>query len=151
MSAKKKNTKKTSTKPKTKSTKLDSTKTKNYNSSKQDVSENVRLDSLTANLPTDLPAEARQKLEEIKVILGKYQERIVSKFQGYIMGVSLLPPNQPEKGKELTKEEKDAINVLVLLDDADSKKMTKEELREKLTKIITITAEEIDKKLKNIS
>ncbi len=148
MSAKKKNTKKKSTKSKTKFAKLDLNKTKNYNSSKQDVSENIRLDSLTANLPADLPAEAREKLEHIKVVLGKYQEKIVSKFQGYIMGVSLLPPNQPEKGKELTKEEKDAINVLVLLDDADSKKMTKEELREKLTKILTATANEVDKKLK---
>ena len=107
MSTKKKKTKKTSTKSKNKSAKIDSVKTKNYNTSKQDVSENVRLDSLTANLPADLPAEAREKLENIKVILGKYQEKIVSKFQGYIMGVSLLPPNQPEKDKELTQEEKD--------------------------------------------
>jgi uncharacterized protein (UPF0332 family)/predicted nucleotidyltransferase len=110
--------------------------------------ENVRLDSLTANLPADLPKEARDKLEKIKTVLDKYQKKIVSKFQGYIMGVSLLPPNQPEQGKELTQEEKDAINVLVLLDDVDSKKMTKEALREKLSTIMVKTAEETDKLLK---
>ncbi len=111
-------------------------------------SENVKLDSLTANLPDDLPKEAREKLERIKILLDKYQKKIVSKFQGYIMGISLLPPTQPEKGKELTQKEKDAVNVLVLLDDVDSKKMSKEDLREKLSTIMIKTGEDIDKSLK---
>jgi predicted nucleotidyltransferase len=110
--------------------------------------ENVRLDSLTANLPADLPKEAREKLERIKVLLDKFQDKVVTKFQGYIMGISLLPPTQPEKGKELTQKEKDAVNVLVLLDDVDSKKMSKEDLREKLSTIMIKTGEDIDKSLK---
>jgi uncharacterized protein (UPF0332 family)/predicted nucleotidyltransferase len=121
----------------------------NYNSNNnKNNEENVRVSALTENLPADLPKEARDKLEHIKEILDKYQRKVVSKFQGYIMGISLLPPNQPEQGKELTQEEKDAINVLVLLDDADSKKMTKDELREKLSKIMESTAANLDKQLK---
>jgi len=110
-------------------------------------SENVKVDELTKNLPADLPADARKKLQDIQDVLNKYQEKIVSKFQGYILGISLLPPNQPVENKELTQEEKDAINVLVLLDDVDSKKMTKDELREKLGKIMVESAKDVDKRL----
>ncbi len=123
-------------------------KSDNYKLKEDANSENVKLDALTSNLPADLPAEAKEKLENIKVILDKYQKKVVSKFQGYIMGICLLPPNQPEQGKELTKEEKDAINVFVLLDDADSKKMSKDQLREKLSTIMQESAKDIDKNLK---
>lgn len=158
MSKAKKSVKKKKTKDKSfgHSTKLNKTtksKIKNEDIPKYEVNtkvqnENVRLDSLTANLPADLPKEAREKLERIKSLLDKYQKKIVSKFQGYIMGISLLPPNQPEQGKELSQEEKDAINVLVLLDDVDSKKISKDELREKLSTIMIKTAKDIDKSLK---
>ncbi len=140
--------KKKTTKKKSKSAVAKSVKPADYKLNEASNSENVKLDSLTANLPADLPVEAKEKLENIKTILDKYQKKVVSKFQGYIMGICLLPPNQPEKGKELSKEEKDAINVLVLLDDADSKKMSKDQLREKLSKIMQESAKEIDKNLK---
>src|SRR3989344_1439827 len=41
-------------------------------------------------------------------------------------------------------KEKDKLPVLVLVDDSDSKKMPKEELRQKLTSIVESTAKEID-------
>ncbi len=109
---------------------------------------NVMIDSLTKDLPADIPKEAKEKLNHIKKILDEFQKKTVNKFQGYIMGISLLPPAAPASGKKLTDEEKKAINVLVLIDDADSKKMSRDDLRKKLSTIMQSTATEIDSSLK---
>jgi predicted nucleotidyltransferase/uncharacterized protein (UPF0332 family) len=112
------------------------------------------------NIPLDLPDEAKKKLEGIKDKLDKFSKRIIEKFEDYVFGVALLPPKNLEKEKDLVKQQenrelskkeeediKNQINVMVLIDDTDSKKMTKEELKEKLTDIINKTAEDIDKSL----
>ncbi len=92
-----------------------------------------------------LPKEAQEKLKQIKSKLDKFQKNIVEKFDQYIMGVALLPPPKPEEGKDT---DTDSINTLILVDDSDSKKMSKEELRDKLSSIIAGMAEEVDKKIK---
>lgn len=88
-----------------------------------------------------LPKEVQDKLKDIKEKLEKFQKRAVEKFDKYIMGVSLLPPPKPEEGK---KPDTEKINVLVLVDDSDSHKMGKLELKEKLTQILEDMAKEID-------
>ncbi len=88
-----------------------------------------------------LSKEAQARLKAIKSKLDKFSKEIVKKFDKYIMGVALLPPPKPEEGKKVNK---DQINVLVLVDDTDSKKMTKMELKEKLGTIIDNLAQEID-------
>ena len=80
-----------------------------------------------------LPKEAQQKLKAIKIKLDKFKKKVVEKFDKYIMGIALMPPEKPEDGKE---EDKEKINVLVLVDDSDSQKMSKLELKDKLTSII---------------
>ncbi len=92
-----------------------------------------------------LPKEAQEKLKQIKQKLEKFKNKILEKFDKYIAGVALLPPQKPEEGK---KEDKESINVLVLVDDSDSQKMSKQELNEKLNAIVDSVAEEIDKNLK---
>jgi uncharacterized protein (UPF0332 family)/predicted nucleotidyltransferase len=87
-----------------------------------------------------LPKEAKEKLEAIKRKIEKFQTEIVKKFDKYIMGVALLPPSKDEKDQI----NKDQINVLVLIDDSDSTKMSKEELKEKLSTIIIGVGKEID-------
>ncbi|MEK6867768.1 MAG: hypothetical protein AABX98_03005, partial [Nanoarchaeota archaeon] len=79
--------------------------------------------------PADLPKEAQEKLAEIKAKLEKFQKRIVEKFGKYIAGVGLLPPERGKDGRPVNTEK---INVLILVDDTDSQKMSKAELREKL-------------------
>lgn len=100
-----------------------------------------------ANLPmnpADLPKEAQEKLAEIKAKLEKFQKKIVEKFGKYIAGVGLLPPERGKDGRPVNTEK---INVLILVDDTDSQKMSKAELREKLQGIIVTIAGEIDKNL----
>jgi len=56
------------------------------------------------------------------------------------MGVALLPPDQAD-------EKKEKINVLILVDDSDSQKMTKDELHNRLSTVINQFAGEVDKNL----
>ena len=111
---------------------------------------------LLENLPSDMPLDSRKKLEDIKVMLDKFQKKALAKFEDYVMGIALLPPSKPEdvekaQERKLSKQEADElekrVNVLLLIDDADSKKMSKEELKEKLTAIFEKMASEVDKNL----
>jgi len=95
-------------------------------------------------VPQEIPPEARQKLEKIKKKLDKYKDKLVKKFDKYIAGIALLPPPKPEEGKKI---DKDQINVMVLVDDSDSQKMNKMELKEKLDKIVQSMGVETDKNL----
>lgn len=91
-----------------------------------------------------LPKDIKKKFDEIKSKLDKFKKEILKKFDKYILGIALLPPAKEAKEE---KEDKKKINVLVLVDDSDSKKMSKYELKDKLTKIIEKSAEDIDKSL----
>lgn len=111
-------------------------------------------------LAAKLPKEAQERLKTIKKVLDTFQQRVVEKFDKYIVGVALLPPTKPLTQQQQnptvntqapeSKPESSAndINVLILVDDSDSKKMSKEELRVKLSSIIENIAKEVDKNLK---
>ncbi|MFH0868030.1 MAG: nucleotidyltransferase domain-containing protein [Candidatus Woesearchaeota archaeon] len=92
-----------------------------------------------------LPKDVQEKLKTIKTKLDKFQKKILDKFDKYVAGIALLPPPKPENEKE--EVDKDKINVLVLVDDSDSRKMSKYELKEKLSAIMKNNAQEIDKNL----
>ena len=98
-----------------------------------------------------LPKDVQDKLNNIKAKLEKFQKKVLEKFDKYIVGIALLPPPQKQepqvqeiKAQEINKE---AINALVLVDDSDSKKMSKFELKDKLVAIIGNIAAEVDKNL----
>lgn len=101
-------------------------------------------DELPPELSNTLPKDVQEKLKAIKDKLEKFQKEIVTKFDKYIMGVALLPPQKPAEGEKV---DKDKINVLVLIDDSDSQSMSKEELKQKLSMIIEKTANELDKNI----
>ena len=92
-----------------------------------------------------LPKEVQDKLKVIKKKLDRFQKEVVKKFDKYIMGIALLPPPKPQNPEE--KIDPDKVHVLVLVDDGDSTKMSKEELRDKLTTIIDSIAKETDKNI----
>lgn len=99
-----------------------------------------------SNLP-NIPPELENKLKALKDKLDQFKNRILEKFGDYIVGITLLPPEQKpkEEGKEPS-EDKD-IHILVIVDDTTSQKMTKDELHHKFSSIIKKIAEEIDKKI----
>ena len=98
--------------------------------------------------------EMQEKLKQIKEKLDKFSKDATKKFGKYIMGISLLPPLTEKEiedlkkfeGEEAAKGAKDKINILILVDDSDSQKMSKEELIQKLTTILEKSAKEIDSK-----
>ncbi len=105
-------------------------------------------------LPSNLPLEVQEKLKVIKEKLGKFQKGILEKFDKYIVGIALLPPPRPPapnmppdiyaEEQKRYEQEKDKYHTLVLIDDAEPTKMSKFELRDKLTAIMDATAKEID-------
>src|SRR3989344_7544995 len=103
----------------------------------------------------NIPEDIQKKLSQIKTKVEKFKKEVLKKFEEYVVGIALVPPERltPEEEQELTQKEKeerkDWINILVLIDDSDSKKMTKIELKEKLFKIIDEIAKEIDPNLKS--
>ncbi len=97
------------------------------------------LKSIKDIIPEQELDEIKKKLQQLKDKLDKFKDKVVDKFSDYIIGISLLPPEK--------KESKD-IEVLVLVDDSDSKTMSKFELRDKLVLIIEKFASEIDKLIK---
>ncbi len=117
-----------------------------------------------AKMGIEIPKEAQKRLKEIKDKLDSFKDKLIAKFDKYIMGVALLPPSRPQalpgigqmhpsvmpqmqqtpEQKEQEEKLKRQINVLVLIDDSDSKKMTKEELKTKLGAIISGMGSETD-------
>src|SRR3989344_6115225 len=88
--------------------------------------------------------ELEEKLKKVKKQIETFQKAICKKFDEYIVGVGLLPPPKPREGQP---EDKDKVYTLVLVDDTDSKKMSKIELKNKLLKIMDQEALAIDKNI----
>jgi len=117
-----------------------------------------------AGLP-QIPEDIKKKLEELKNKIEAFKNELLKKYSEYILGVSLMPPlNEKqlmEKAEELKQQGvsepvikneleqlKKQINVLVLVDDADTKKMAKAELSSKLAEDVDKIAKTVDLNLK---
>ncbi len=95
-----------------------------------------------------IPKELQKKFKELKKKLDKLKKEVLKKFDKYVVGISLLPPPKPLPNEKEKPENKKQINILILVDDTDVKKMSKMELIDKLTSIIDKTAKEIDPNIK---
>ena len=119
----------------------------------------VNKDSDKTELPPGapkLPPEVEKKLKALKQKIDKFKDQVLDKFGDYIVGINLLPPEKPQdKGKDDKKDKKDdkakaeeeKINLMIVVDDTSSQKMTKEELHQKFSTIIKKIAEDVDKKM----
>ncbi len=96
----------------------------------------------------NLPQEVKDKLKAIKTKLEKFQKTIVEKFDKFIVGISLLPPPkhkaESEEEKKKLEAMKDKYHTLILVDDSEPTKMSKAELKDKISTILDATAKEID-------
>ncbi|NTV23124.1 MAG: hypothetical protein HGA85_01970 [Nanoarchaeota archaeon] len=123
--------------------------------------EDTPQDMLDISKIPNLPKDVKDKLENIKTKLETFRKEVLEKFDKYIMGMTLLPPRKPMMGQGMQPtlmqpglapgmppiqqpENKDEIPVLVLVDDTDSQKMTKFELKSKLGQIILKIGKDID-------
>jgi uncharacterized protein (UPF0332 family)/predicted nucleotidyltransferase len=115
-----------------------------------------------SNLPSapKLPPELEKKMKALKEKLDKFKDKVLDKFGDYIVGITLLPPKKPKVDEKTQKDNKDAnsekdkkkesknenkIELMVVVDDTTSQKMSKDELHNKFATIIKKIAEEIDK------
>ncbi|MFP4568100.1 MAG: nucleotidyltransferase domain-containing protein [Candidatus Woesearchaeota archaeon] len=100
---------------------------------KNKETKNKKQENNQKNNEPEIDKDAQKKLENIKQNLETLKEKLVEKFEGNLSGIALLPPSKDDDKKEL-------VNVLVIIDDSDSKKMSKDELREKVAeKIVEIS------------
>lgn len=118
---------------------------------------------INSNERYKITEEMKEKAKQIQGKINSFKDKIVKEFDKYILGVAMLIPNpqkineeiarlKKEEGKsdEELKEIKEFIEVLVVVDDSDSKKMTREELGSKLFKAIDSHALSVDKNIKPI-
>jgi predicted nucleotidyltransferase/uncharacterized protein (UPF0332 family) len=140
---------------------LSSDKLKQYapaqtTAAKQLASSPTELDRVLAQIPDD----QKDRLEQIKTSLESFKEKILVRLEGYIMGITLLPPSQEAPDAQAAEEQpdgpvpkgsdippKDRINALVLIDDQESKKLPKHELAEKVQKVVDEVAGGVHKNL----
>ncbi len=92
----------------------------------------------------NLPEDAKKRLDEIKSKLEKFKKKAIAKFDNYLAGIALMPPQKQEGS---SKPDLNKISVLVLIDDTDSMKMSKQELKDKLEAIMVKIAKEVDKNI----
>ncbi|MCF7861901.1 nucleotidyltransferase domain-containing protein [Candidatus Woesearchaeota archaeon] len=93
----------------------------------------------------NIPQESTERLNEIKVKLDKFSKKLLGKFDKYVLSISLLPPAKPQDGQP--EVDPNQINLLILVDDSDSMKLSKAELKNKLQKVTSKMAAEVDKNL----
>ncbi len=117
----------------------------------------VQEDEFT-RMSAQMPKEAQEKLKILKEKLDKFKDKALEKFDKYIMGIALLPPPRPQQpgvpavpmpppvqgAPPQAPPDPNRISLLVLIDDSDSKKMSKQELGSKLAGILATIAKEID-------
>ena len=89
-----------------------------------------------------IPPEMKEKLKSLKSNLDKFKNEVIKKYEKYVIGIALLPPN-----KEAKEEEKDKINVFVLMDDSDAIKLELEKSKEDIFGNIEKIAKEVNKDL----
>ncbi|MBN1644525.1 nucleotidyltransferase domain-containing protein [Candidatus Woesearchaeota archaeon] len=95
-----------------------------------------------------IPKDVKEKLMAVKQKLDTFKKKLLDKFDKYITGIALLPPPKPSpEGKTKEEPKKDQFHVLVVVDDSEQHKMSKAELKDKLTAIVETTAKETDKKI----
>ncbi len=104
---------------------------------------------VASQMPPNISPEMEKKLKQLKTKLDKFKDNVLDKFGDYIVGITLLPPNKQKNPEEGGKENtpSDQINLMVLVDDTSSKKMSKEELYKKFSSAIIEIAQNIDKSI----
>lgn len=81
--------------------------------------------------------DVKKKVEKHKDKINKFKKAVLKKFDKYVVGIEVFPLLKGEK-------ETKTVNLFVLIDDHESKKMNKLELREKVITSVDELAKETD-------
>ncbi|RME77808.1 hypothetical protein D6774_03225 [Candidatus Woesearchaeota archaeon] len=124
---------------------------------KEQQTQQIDLDKLSEEMIKRLPQSEQERIAKNKKDLDKFVKECTKKFSDYILGIGLLPfprgtigpdgkeiPPMDASGKPIPKE---SMKLIVLVDDQDSQKMSKLELKEKLMTINEQIAQDINKNL----
>lgn len=101
---------------------------------------------MTTKNSEDINQKAMKQLKEMQDQVQKFKDKALERFQSNIMGIALEPKPSKKQAKQ-EQRDADAISVLVLIDDMDSKKLSKEELRSKTQNALNTFAKPINSKL----
>jgi hypothetical protein len=87
--------------------------------------------------------ENKKKINALKKKLNIFSSKLIDKFSDYIVTVGLLPA---AKITYLDREAK-KINLVVIVNDSDRKKLSRDELKDKVSNIVNKLASEVDNTL----
>ncbi|MBD3318383.1 hypothetical protein GF342_00570 [Candidatus Woesearchaeota archaeon] len=97
-----------------------------------------------------LPKEIMDDLVKYEDKIDTFMHQVMEKFDKYVVGFSLLPPPKnfpPNLKPEDIEKIKQRISILVLIDDSEPSKMSKQELHNKLLQIIDKMAVDLDPRI----
>lgn len=114
------------------------------------------------NLPQEqkipeIPKDVQKKLEKLKDKLDSFKKKVLSKYSKEVLGIALLPPEQPPQSPEQDKKElppgmpqppkrnPDEIPLLIILDDSQVLQEDPKEQKENIFQYRNRLAESIDK------
>ncbi|MFT4310651.1 MAG: nucleotidyltransferase domain-containing protein [Candidatus Woesearchaeota archaeon] len=106
---------------------------------------------------TKTPQQPTEHMQALQKKIEEFQKKLLKKFEGYISGIALLPKGleqqedlgpTAQKKELLTQDTSSDVQLLVLIDDTDTQKMSKEELKQRLTVVIDGMAKEVDETFK---
>ena len=84
-------------------------------------------------------AEQQHKIAQLKSKLDIFAAKLREKFENYVLSVALVPPRQSAARHQ--------INLVVIVNDSDRKKLSRAELKKKVTAIVTVLAKDVDPSL----
>ncbi|MBI4158744.1 hypothetical protein HY500_00615 [Candidatus Woesearchaeota archaeon] len=105
------------------------------------------------SLDSPLSEELKKKFDQIKKDLENLKDLILKDYRKNLVGFALLPPRVAMKGQEPLEErreleDKDAINVLMLLNNPADKKLNKFDFADKASIEVNKLAKTVDPKIK---
>src|SRR3989338_327042 len=100
-----------------------------------------------------LPEELKKKFDKIKKDLENLKDLIIKDYKKNLVGIALLPTRNTVKGQESfgepkQPEDKDAVNVLMLLSNPLDKKVNKFDFADKASIDVNKLAKTVDPKIK---
>ena len=91
------------------------------------------------SISNEFSNEQKDKIESLKKKLKIFTSKLIEKFDSYIISVALIPPQKIIHKKQ--------VNLLVIVNDSDRRKLSRAELKKKVSDIVYLLAKDVDNDL----